>query len=541
MLNAIGLENVGVKALLKEKIPRLKKLKVPVIVNIFGTTRHAYGEVARSLDGCSGIAGLEVNISCPNIKKGGISFGTDPREVFRVVSTVRKAYSGPLMVKLSPNVADITAIARSAEDAGADILSLINTLIGMAIDIDTRRPRLGNITGGLSGPAIKPVAVRMVWEVCRSVSIPVVGIGGIFSGRDALEFIIAGASAVQIGTAQFVNPGVAGEVAGGIADYLRAQGMTNLKELVGQLENLFAAMTMKKRTRTILLGNVKIGGGAPVSVQAMTKTDTRNTGLTVRQIHRLERAGCEIVRVAVPDMEAARNLASIKRAISIPLVADIHFDYRLALEALRQGVDGLRINPGNIGAADRVKAVVEAAQRKSPHPHRREHRLPLEADPEGVKHPTRKPWWRAPWSTSPPGEAPAFLILKFRLNRRTSWKRSRRTGCFTGRYSIPCISASPPRDHPSGTIKSSIGIGMLLAEGIGDTIRVSLTGSPVERSAGRPGRFSRRSSSGPGARRSSAARPAGAAGLTSSAWQKPSSGNSPRCRVISPSRSWDAR
>ena len=236
MLNAIGLENVGVKALLKEKIPRLKKLKVPVIVNIFGTTRHAYGEVARSLDGCSGIAGLEVNISCPNIKKGGISFGTDPREVFRVVSTVRKAYSGPLMVKLSPNVADITAIARSAEDAGADILSLINTLIGMAIDIDTRRPRLGNITGGLSGPAIKPVAVRMVWEVCRSVSIPVVGIGGIFSGRDALEFIIAGASAVQIGTAQFVNPGIAGEVAGGIADYLRAQGMSNLKELVGSLK-----------------------------------------------------------------------------------------------------------------------------------------------------------------------------------------------------------------------------------------------------------------------------------------------------------------
>jgi len=181
------------------------------------------------------IAGLEVNISCPNIKKGGISFGTDPREAFKVVSTVRKSFSGPLMVKLSPNVSDITAIARSAEDAGADVISLINTLMGMAIDIDTRRPRLGNITGGLSGPAIKPVALRMVWEVYRSVSIPVVGIGGICSSRDALEFIIAGASAVQIGTAQFVNPRVAGEVVSGIGDYLRTQGMTGLKELVGSL------------------------------------------------------------------------------------------------------------------------------------------------------------------------------------------------------------------------------------------------------------------------------------------------------------------
>ena len=235
MLNAIGLENVGVQRLLREKIPRLKKFNTPVIVNIFGNTRRAYGEVARSLEGCGAIAGLEVNISCPNIKKGGISFGTDPREAFKVVSTVRTSFSGTLMVKLSPNVSDITAIARSAEDAGADVISLINTLMGMAIDIDTRRPRLGNITGGLSGPAIKPVALRMVWEVYRSVSIPVVGIGGICSSRDALEFIIAGASAVQIGTAQFVNPRVAGEVVSGIGDYLRTQGMTGLKELVGSL------------------------------------------------------------------------------------------------------------------------------------------------------------------------------------------------------------------------------------------------------------------------------------------------------------------
>jgi len=196
MLNAIGLENIGVKALLKEKIPPLKKLGVPIIVNIFGSNRRAYGEVAQILEGHAAIAGLEVNISCPNIKKGGISFGTDPREVFSVISTVRKSFSGPLMVKLSPNVTDITTIARSAEEAGADVLSLINTLIGMAVNIDTRKPRLGNITGGLSGPAIKPIALRMVWEVYQSVNIPVVGIGGISSGRDALEFIIAGASAV---------------------------------------------------------------------------------------------------------------------------------------------------------------------------------------------------------------------------------------------------------------------------------------------------------------------------------------------------------
>jgi len=235
MLNAIGLENIGVKALLTEKIPQLKKLGLPIIVNIFGSSRRAYGEVAQSLEGCAAIAGLEVNISCPNIKKGGISFGTDPREAFRVISTVRKSFSGPLMVKLSPNVTDITTIARSAEEAGADVLSLINTLIGMAVNIDTRKPRLGNITGGLSGPAIKPIALRMVWEVYRSVGIPVVGIGGITSGRDALEFIIAGASAVQIGTAQFINPLVAGEVVSGIADYLRAHGMSTIEELVGSL------------------------------------------------------------------------------------------------------------------------------------------------------------------------------------------------------------------------------------------------------------------------------------------------------------------
>jgi dihydroorotate dehydrogenase (NAD+) catalytic subunit len=179
MLNAIGLQNIGVKAMIEEKIPALKKMGIPVIVNIFGTNIKEYGEVARSLEGVSGIAGLEVNISCPNLKRGGIPFGTDAREASKVVSKVRESSSLPILVKLSPNVTDITAIARSAEDAGADAISLINTLIGMAVDVETRTPKLGNITGGLSGPAIKPIALRMVWEVYNKVNIPVVGIGGI--------------------------------------------------------------------------------------------------------------------------------------------------------------------------------------------------------------------------------------------------------------------------------------------------------------------------------------------------------------------------
>jgi dihydroorotate dehydrogenase (NAD+) catalytic subunit len=236
MLNAIGLQNIGVRALIKEKMPHLKKQGVPVIVNIFGTTQQEYGEVAKTLEGVSGIAALEINISCPNIKKGGISFGTDPKEVFKVVRTVRKASSLPIMVKLSPNVTDITPIARSAEEAGADVLSLINTLIGMAVNAETRTPRLANITGGLSGPAIKPIALRMVWEVYNTVSIPVVGIGGICNARDALEFIIAGASAIQIGTGQFVNPHVTREVIADLKNYLRINRLTTLTDLVGTLE-----------------------------------------------------------------------------------------------------------------------------------------------------------------------------------------------------------------------------------------------------------------------------------------------------------------
>ncbi len=236
MLNAIGLQNIGVKALVEEKMPHLKKYGIPIIVNIYGTTLKDYGEVAKRLDGVSGIAGLEINISCPNIKKGGISFGTDPRDVFKVVSRVKESSSLPIMVKLSPNVTDITVIARSAEEAGADSLSLINTLIGMAVNVETRAPLLGNITGGLSGPAIKPIALRMVWEVYKTVNIPVVGIGGICTTRDALEFFIAGASAVQIGTAQFVNPSVTSEVVTGLENYLKDHYLSSIKQIVGTLE-----------------------------------------------------------------------------------------------------------------------------------------------------------------------------------------------------------------------------------------------------------------------------------------------------------------
>ena len=236
MLNAIGLQNIGVKALIKEKIPNLKKFGIPIIVNIFGSTLREYGEVARILEGIAAIKGLEVNISCPNIKRGGISFGTDPRQVFKVVSKIRKASALPIMVKLSPNVTDITTIARSAEEAGADVLSLINTLTGMAVDVDNRIPKLGNITGGLSGPAIKPIALRMVWEVYNKVNIPIVGIGGIFNTYDALEFIIVGASAIQIGTAHFINPSVAMEVINGLENYLRDNHIGTIQDLVGSLE-----------------------------------------------------------------------------------------------------------------------------------------------------------------------------------------------------------------------------------------------------------------------------------------------------------------
>ncbi|HSM73562.1 MAG TPA: dihydroorotate dehydrogenase [Desulfobacterales bacterium] len=236
MLNAIGLENVGIEAFKRDKLPFLRRLSVPVLANIYGTTVEAYAELAAQLDDLPEVAGIEVNISCPNVKAGGVAFGVQPDMAARVVAAVRAETAKPVVVKLSPNVTDVTEIARSAEGAGADALSLINTITGMAIDIHTRRPKLANITGGLSGPAIRPVAVRMVWQVARAVQIPVIGIGGIMTAEDALEFLIAGAAAVQVGTANFVNPRATMEILAGIVAYLRAHGFSRLTDLIGSLE-----------------------------------------------------------------------------------------------------------------------------------------------------------------------------------------------------------------------------------------------------------------------------------------------------------------
>lgn len=235
MLNAIGLENVGLEAFLSEKMPFLRTLTVPVIVNLYGRSIDEYAELAARLDDQADIAGLEINISCPNVKAGGVAFGVDPDAAAQVVAAVRRSTRRPVMVKLSPNVTDITAIARRVEDAGADAISLINTLTGMAVDIASRRPRLANITGGLSGPAIRPVALRMVWQVASAVRIPVVGIGGIMSAEDALEFLIVGATAVQVGTANFVNPSATVAIIDGIAAYLEEQKMAGIEALIGSL------------------------------------------------------------------------------------------------------------------------------------------------------------------------------------------------------------------------------------------------------------------------------------------------------------------
>lgn len=235
MLNAIGLQNIGVEAFLKEKLPMLLGYKTPVIVNIFGESLEEYREVAKALDGVRGVAGLEINISCPNVKKGGIVFGTDPRQAFRVVSRVRGSTKLPLITKLSPNVTDIKVIARAVEEAGSDAISLINTITGMAIDVEKRRPRLANITGGLSGPAIRPIAMRMVWEAIQVVRVPVIGIGGIITASDALEFILAGASAVQIGTANFVDPSCSIKIIEGIEDYMVRHGVKRITSLIGKV------------------------------------------------------------------------------------------------------------------------------------------------------------------------------------------------------------------------------------------------------------------------------------------------------------------
>lgn len=236
MLNAIGLENVGVERFISDKLPFLRQLTTPVIVNILGDSVEDYARLAGRLAEVEGIAALEVNISCPNVKKGGVAFGTDPEMAAAVTSAVRQATNLPVIVKLSPNVTDITVIARAVADAGADGLSLINTLLGMAIDIRTRRPRLANVVGGLSGPAIKPVALRMVWQVARAVSIPIIGIGGITTAEDALEYLIAGATAIQVGTANFYQPTATEEIVTGLAAYLQDQGLTSIRQVIGSLQ-----------------------------------------------------------------------------------------------------------------------------------------------------------------------------------------------------------------------------------------------------------------------------------------------------------------
>ncbi len=236
MLNAIGLQNVGVDRFISEKMKYLAGLKIPVIVNILGDSLAEYEEITERLAGVPGVAGIEVNISCPNVKKGGVAFGTDPAMAATVTSAVKKKADVPVMVKLSPNVSDITVIAKAVEDGGADSVSLINTLIGMAIDLKTKRPVLANIIGGLSGPAIKPVALRMVYEVARVVSVPVIGIGGIATAEDALEFMLAGATAVQIGTANFVNPRASEEVVEGIGAYAVAEKLSSIRTIIGGLQ-----------------------------------------------------------------------------------------------------------------------------------------------------------------------------------------------------------------------------------------------------------------------------------------------------------------
>ena len=235
MLNAIGLENPGVDVFLGEKLPYLRKFDTAVIVNVFGYSLEEYVGVVERLDGVSGISGLEVNISCPNVKQGGIVFGTNLKAAFELLSALRTATKLPLIAKLSPNVTDITEFAGAARDAGCDGLSLINTLLGMAIDVRCRKPRLANCTGGLSGPAIRPVAVRMVWQAAQAVEIPIIGMGGIVTGEDALEFILAGASAVAIGTSNFVNPRATLDVLAGMEQIMLEQGAGDIKGLVGKV------------------------------------------------------------------------------------------------------------------------------------------------------------------------------------------------------------------------------------------------------------------------------------------------------------------
>ncbi|MEK7475880.1 MAG: dihydroorotate dehydrogenase [Candidatus Coatesbacteria bacterium] len=233
MLNSIGLQNVGVDAFIAEKLPFLRTLPVPVIANVAGTTMEEYEAVCGKLAGREGIAGVELNISCPNVRHGGMEFGTNPAAAEEITRRCRPLVPGPLIVKLSPNVTDIAAIARAAESGGADAVSLVNTFLGAAINVETRTPRLSTVFGGLSGPAIRPLAVRCVWQVAGAVKIPIIGMGGIVTGEDAAEFILAGATAVSVGTASFLDPAAALAVTAGLRQYLVRQNCPSLRDLIG--------------------------------------------------------------------------------------------------------------------------------------------------------------------------------------------------------------------------------------------------------------------------------------------------------------------
>jgi len=233
MLNAIGLQNAGIDAFIKNDVPFFRKLDTAIIVNICGRQVSDFVAVAEKLTECGGVDMLELNLSCPNVKDGGMAFAQDPKTTHHIVGEVRKATNLPLITKLSPNVTNITEIAKAAEDAGSDAVSLINTLLALRINVNTRKPILGNTLGGLSGPAIRPVALRCVWQVYKAVSIPIVGMGGILTGEDAIEFILAGATAVAVGTAHFINPRASADVLEGIINYMEKHGVDDINELVG--------------------------------------------------------------------------------------------------------------------------------------------------------------------------------------------------------------------------------------------------------------------------------------------------------------------
>jgi dihydroorotate dehydrogenase (NAD+) catalytic subunit len=233
ILNSIGLQNPGFQNFINNKLPYYKKIKTHLIINFFGHTQREYIDLARRFDGVPGISGLEMNISCPNVKRGGIVFGSDPKMVYKLVREVRKVTKLTLIIKLSPNVTDIALIAKSVEEGGADAVSLINTIKAMAVNIHSRKPELGNMIGGLSGPAIKPIALRMVWEVSQRVKIPVIGMGGIMKAEDAIEFILVGASAIQIGTANLINPRTGVDVINGIKKYLIQNKIESVQKLTG--------------------------------------------------------------------------------------------------------------------------------------------------------------------------------------------------------------------------------------------------------------------------------------------------------------------